>query len=275
MRRLERTAFGGATAFALGISAVCVAAGVALYFGIVAGLGLATPEMKLFEDYYIRPTIEYSGVYEEMQVDDPDQFTSALNDEQEDSNQDAEGGAAERSSSEGGQGTNPLTSLVEQITSFDVDSWTEQFSPINYEQLRIVLPVGAIVVAAALVAAVLLQRRRRELRLRRIASLPPSQQVLSLWGFLESRFGKLGMSRPGTLTPLEYALASRARFAPFARGTGGVDHLALTLMFQRAAYGSGASEEDREAVVRFYRAFFKNARSCVGGLRWLVWFWRL
>lgn len=276
VRRLERTAFGTATAFSVGIVGLCALVGAGLYFGVVALFGLQTPEIKLFEDYYFRPVVEYSGVYDQQQVDDPELSTSALNDELDESNQDAEGGEQEQSPDENDAvGSNPVSVIVQQLSSFDIANWAQEFATTNYETIRLTALVALVAAVAAIVAAVLFQRSRRERRLRRIAGEPPSRRVWELCGFLEKRFGRLGIRRPDTLTPLEFALASRQQLAPFARGTGGVDCLALTLIYQRACYGTGASEEDYAAVERFYRAFFANARAYVGGVRWLYWFWRM
>lgn len=276
VKRLKRTSFATATAFSVGIVGVCALAGAALYFGIVATLGLSTPEIKLFEDYYFRPIVEYSGVYEEQQVDDPDLATSALNDERDETSEDAEGGETEQAPDQSeAAGSNPISTFVQSLSAFSSDNWNEQFSAIGYETVRLGALIAVAVVLAALVVAVLLQRSRRERRLRRIASLPPSRKVWELCRFLSKRFSRLGVTRPDTLTPLEFALAERTRLAPFARGTGGVDYLALTLICQRACYGTGASDEDYAAVERFYRAFFKNARAFVGPRRWLITFWRM
>lgn len=43
-----------------------------------------------------------------------------------------------------------------------------------------------------------------------------------------------------------------------------------------ACYDKGrVTEEDWQAVERFYRAFFGNARSFAGKVRWLRDFWRI
>ncbi len=277
VKRLERTAFARATLFAVGTSLACVAVGALLYFAIIAPLGLTTPEIKPFQDYYTRPVIEYTGVYDEQQVDNPDITTNQTNDENKDSNQDADGGEQQKSPDNNDeQGSNPVASFVESLTSFDINDWNQQFAAINYEQLRLGAIIVVLIVAAIAVAAVLLQRARRERRLKKLASEPLEVRIWSIYDFLTGRFAKLGIKRPETLTLMEFAMARRAQMAPFARGTEGVDFLALTLIYQRACYDKGrVSEQDWLAVERFYRAFFKNARAYVGRRRWLRDFWRM
>lgn len=277
VKRLERTAFAQATLFSAGIAAACVAIGALAYFAIVAPLGLTTPEIKPFQDYYTRPVIEYAGVYDEQQVDNPDITTNQTNDNDNDSNQDADGGQqAQSPDNNDAEGSNPVAALVESLTSFDITDWQQQFTAISYEQLRFGAIVVLLAVAALIAAAVLLQRSRRERRLRKLAGEPLEVRIWSIYEFLTGRFAKLGIKRPETLTLMEFAMARRVQMAPFSRGTDGVDFLALTLIYQRACYDKGRlSEDDWQAICRFYRAFFGNARAFVGRRRWLRDFWRM
>ena len=277
VKRLERTAFARATLFAVATAVVCVALAALVYAAIIAPLGLSTPEIKPFQDYYSRPVIEYTGVYDEQQIDNPDITTNKTNDENKDSNQDADGGEQQQAPDNNDEeGSNPVTSLVESLTSFDINDWNQQFTAVSYEQLRFGALIVLLVVAALVVAAILLQRSRRERRLKKLAGEPLEARIWSVYDFLTGRFAKLGVKRPETLTLMEFAMSRRVQMAPFARGTGGVDFLALTLIYQRACYDKGrVTEEDWRAVERFYRAFFKNARAYVGRRRWLRDFWRI
>lgn len=277
VKRLERTAFARATAFAVATSAICVACAAAVFFAIVAPLGLATPEIKPFQDYYARPVIEYTGVYDEQQVDNPDITTNQINDENNDSNQDADGGEqAESPENNDNTGESPVAAFVESLTSFDINDWSQQFTTVSYEQLRLGAIVVLLLAVAAAAAAIVARRSRRERRLKKLAGESPEVRIWSIYEFLCGRFAKLGIVRPESLTLMEFAMARRAQMAPFARGTGGIDFLALTLIYQRACYDTGrVTEEDWAAVERFYWAFFKNARAYVGKRRWLRDFWRM
>ena len=277
VKRLERTAFARATLFALATALACVALAALAYVALIAPLGLTTPEIKPFQDYYTRPVIEYTGVYDEQQVDNPDITTNQTNDEDNDSNQDAEGGEQDRSpDNNDDQGSNPVASLVESLTSFGINDWNQQFTAVSYEQLRLGALIAALAVVALLVAAILIQRSRRERRLKKLADEALEARIWSIYDFLTGRFAKLGIKRPETLTLMEFAMSCRTQMAPFSRGTGGVDFLALTLIYQRACYDKGrVTEQDWLAIERFYRAFFKNARAFVGCRRWLREFWRI
>lgn len=277
VKRLEKTAFAQAAAFAAGIVGVCLLISVGLFYGVISPLGLTTPEIKPFEDYYTRPVIEYSGVYDESQVDNPDLATNQTNDEQNDSNQDAEGGRDNQSPEENQEtGGNPISNFIQQMMSFDSTDWDQQFMAISYEQLRLGALVFGLLLVAAIVAAVLLKRWWREQRLKKLEGESYSVRIWTLYEFLTNRFARLGIKRPETLTLMEFAMATRSTMAPFARGTGGVDFLELTLVYQRACYDEGRiTEDDWRSVERFYRAFFGNARTYVGKVRWLRDFWRM
>lgn len=277
VKRLERTAFARATLFAVATALACVTLAALAYVLLIAPLCLTTPEIKPFQDYYTRPVIEYTGVYDEQQVDNPDITTNQTNDEDNDSNQDAEGGEQDRSPDNNDeQGSSPVASLVESLTSFDINDWNQQFTAVSYEQLRLGALIVALVAVALVVAAILVQRSRRERRLRKLAGDTLEVRIWLIYDFLTGRFAKLGIKRSETLTLMEFAVSCRARMAPFSRGTDGVDFLVLTLIYQRACYDTGrVTEQDWLAVERFYRAFFKNARVFVGWRRWLLEFWRI
>jgi hypothetical protein len=75
---------------------------------------------------------------------------------------------------------------------------------------------------------------------------------------------------------MEFALATRAQMAPFCKNTGGVDFLALTLIWQRAAFDTGRlTEDDWQHMRTFYVNFLPNSKDYLGKYRWLLYFWRL
>lgn len=133
-----------------------------------------------------------------------------------------------------------------------------------------------VFILALIVGLVLLRISRRGARLRKMAGEPLDRQVIFLYGFLLSRFDRLKMGKPPASTPLEYAYDFRRKFVAFTRKTGKVDFVKVTLVYQRAAYGSEpVSQEDFDDVRRYYRAFFGNAHRYMGTLKWLWKFWRI
>ena len=150
------------------------------------------------------------------------------------------------------------------------------FDTINYNQIILNAALLLIPLVLLFVLAVWLFHRRRAQRLQKIAGETPAYKVWYLWAFLEERLRRLGIQKPETLTPMEYALASRNTMLPFNRGTGGVDYLQLTLIYQRAVYAdANVSEEDYKKFESFYNAFFNNAKRESGKIKWLWRFWRI
>ncbi|MGN0077422.1 MAG: hypothetical protein ACI36V_01400 [Coriobacteriales bacterium] len=269
--------FALAGLFACGLSSVCVLAGAALFVGIVSQLGLGTPSIRPFQDYYKRPVIEYTGVFSQQPAQDPSITTNQVSDEESDANRQGPGGIQSDAPDQiEDANASPIDQLVQAVSSFDMSSWLEGFSAVSYQQLLLDnLPWIALAILAVL-ALVLLWRRQRQARLARMAEKPAEWRVWFLYHWLLERFHRLGISKPDNSTPLEFAMATRAQLEPFARGTGGVDFLAVTLAYQRACFGSADEpDEDCRLVEAYYRAFFKNARDYVGGAKWLLKFWRM
>ena len=275
VKRVTKTAFGGAAGFACVIAVACFfIAGVA-YYAIVEPLGLSTYELKPIEQLYQKPTEEFTSLYEMQEVDNPDVLTSQTNDQTRDTQDDAEGGdEGETSEDQQDWSGNPITALIRNTLSFDPDDWNQTFQAIGYQ--TIMLWVLATVLALALIVLLIMawQRWRRNRRLVKLRGQSQAYGIWYLYTFLTQRLERLGFVKPDTFTPLEFAMASRGAMAPFTRNTGGVDYLQLTLIYQRACYAPETLTDGDEAdIVRYYRAFFDNARRFVGTRRWLWKFW--
>lgn len=271
----KTTSFAAAAATAAGIVAVCVAVAFGIYFALIAPLNLSTAQVKLFQDTYQRPVIEYTGVYSEQAVDNPDITTNHVNDNALETNQDAAGGTlADESSTE--NSNNPITGIAQQLQAFSADNWAEQFQTIGYEVIATTVLWVVLVIVLLIAVAVALRLRHRKRWMERIEQQPAAEQVDAVYNRLAKAFSRIGISRPPTLTPLEYALTSRYEYAPFDRNTGGLSFLQATLIYQRVVYGSGnVGEAEAAALRRYYQAFPANARAFVGKLRWMLLFWRV
>ena len=273
-KRAKKTSFAVVVAYAVGIVAVCAGAGVALFYGVVAPAELHTADVRPFQRYYAVPVVEYSGVYSTVEVEDPNATTDKTDDEMKDANQDAQGGQDPDDSDDPKADS---TSPVEQFLSqFDADSWSQSFDTIDYEKLKLGALLVALAVVIVVVAAIMARRSCRERRLAKMADKPAEWQVWWLYRFLCGRLSRLKVERPEALTPMEFALGSQRRLAQFAEGTGGVDFVRVTDIYQRTCFGGHKpTEEELSDVKAYYRAFFANARRYLGNLRWLWKFWRI
>ncbi len=266
--------FGAAAGFSVVAALVCLLAGAGLFAGVVAPLGLSTPDIKPFQDSYQRPVIEYSGIYSEQQIDNPLNRSNRTDDEDKDTHDEAEGGQSQDEDT-GISDNERKTPTSATSSSFDLSSWSEQFQTVAYDLANWTTLLVAIVLVCLAIGAVLARRSMRELRLKRIAEKDASWQVVWIYRFLVGRFARLGIRRPENLTPLEFSLACAPRLEPFADVQTKTDFFQATLAYTRAAYGPGAAADDLARMRGFYRSFYRSVPHELGRLRWLWKFWRI
>jgi hypothetical protein len=275
-RRVKRAAFAGAFGFAALISAIFVLVGLFVFYGVIANFNLSTPEIKPYEKLWARPEVEYTGMIKDTESPDEDKTTDDTNDNEKDSKNDAEGGDKSGADSSGDASGDLLGGLVKLLSAFDVRNWNQDYNPIGYHFPDWAKYVFPAVVAALIAAVILFWRYRRKLRLKRLEGKPYSYRVWYLYTFLIGRYGRLKMSKPAYLTPLEFAVGAHRVMLPFAEGTGGVDFVDVTDAYQNVCYGAQeATAEEYSRLERYYNVFFANARKHVGGFKWLWKFWRI
>lgn len=273
-KRAKKTMFGFVLLYAGLLSCACAAIAAAVFFGILQPLGLQTLDVRPFQEYYSVPEIEYSGVYDNQQVESDTKTTNQTNDEQKDSNQNAEGGQESDTSEE--PQADPSSPVQQFMSQFSDDSWNQEFNPINYETFNHTAIIVTLCILAFVAALILLRRSRRLARLKKIESKPAAYQVCWLYNFINSRLKRLKIERPKTLTPMEFALTSQRRLLEFSEGTGGVDYVRITDIYQRTCFGANnPTAAELKDIKAYYLAFFKNARHYSGNIKWLWRFWRI
>lgn len=259
-----------------GVVAMCSIGLSALVFVMLINpLNLSTPILKPFEYRIIPPVVEYTGTYDQYLVEDPDKFTSLLNERENATTSNAQGGSVPDQEKEE-KAQNPLITFLQSMMIFSDEDWMEDFDPHMFERMRFAFVIVVILVLLAIALVIFLRIRRRDVRLKRLEDRPLAERVTYLYGFLLSRLKRLGLGKPETSTPLEFAYDSRRNLVPFTRGTQQVDFVRVTIIYQRAAYGSmEITQEEYETVRRYYRAFFGNAHRYLGTPKWLIQFWRI
>lgn len=269
------TAYAQTFAFGVVISGVVVAISAVLFALVIAPLNLQTPVIKPFEVRIIPPIEDYTGTYDEYLVENPEEFTSLLNEREDETNQNTKGGSVP-DNEETQTDAAPIIQFLKSMTIFSEDDWTEVFDPTTINRIRLGLTVALLLLVAIIAAAIALRIHWREVRLKKLSDKPYSMRVISLYDFLLSRLDRLKLGKPATSTPLEFAFDSRRKLAVFTRNTNKVDLVEITLIYQRATYGKeDVSKEEYERVVRYYREFFKNAHRFVGTPKWMYLFWRI
>ncbi|MDR3308116.1 MAG: hypothetical protein LBS58_04380, partial [Coriobacteriales bacterium] len=69
-KRVRKVAFFGAFGFSALISAVFVAIGLVVFYVVIASLGLTTPEIKPFQEFWAQPEIALSGTTQDVERPD-------------------------------------------------------------------------------------------------------------------------------------------------------------------------------------------------------------
>lgn len=276
-QRVAQTHFLGSAVFAALTCAICVALGALVYFLVIAGLGLSTPQFKPFTDYYKRPVIEYSGAFQKKSVENPNLTTNETNSKTDDTKKNTKGGSkgteAPQQNQQKSSGSNTTT---QQTQGYDSNNANQGFSAISYQTVAFGVLGIILLLLLAFLIVVLLVRRRRKRRYDKLLDKPRELRVWSLYRFFAGRFERMGVRKPQSYTLMEFALGSRNELAQFSNGTEGVDFLKLTLAYQRACYAPETlTEDDDKMFERYYKMFFKNARKFVGNRHWIIDFWRI
>lgn len=275
--RVRGANFAKAFGFSLAIGALSACIGLAVFYGAIAGMGLMTPEVKLFEHHVSVPIDEEEGVYSDWQVQG-DQTTSQTTDEQLDTSDNTPTGYS-AADFVGQLAANPLGRSLMQAMGLDPDNLSEDYEAIAYQIIRFIVIVAIILALLAIAAIVLIWRARREFRLRRISRYDNNYQARYLYEFLLSRFARLGLGKPENLGPYEYAMGFEEAHRPFVCFVDekAVDFIAVTQVYVHAVYaGQEIKDEHVSCVTAYYRAFFKNARRITPWPKWIFWrFWRI
>ena len=201
-------------------------------------------------------------------------FTSHLIDEQDSTQDDAEGDLDEEQQDDSGGGFAFVSAVLDVLNP---DSWQDFFDAIRFNlplPLTVLLALLPFIIIAAIVYA---RRHWRVVRLKRLEDKPYADRIVVLYDYFMKRFKRLKVEKSPSLTPLEFALSTSRELAPFAGNASQTDFLDVTLLYQRVAYGAGnVDKDDYGKVVDYYNAFFKNARNRVGKLKWAFkYFWRI
>ncbi len=275
--RVKRTSFAGAFAFSALIGAVCVLVGAGVFYGVVQATSLSTPEVKLFESYVSRPPAEQAQDYDKMDIQG-DSTSNNTNDNTDETSDEAEGGTPDVQQGTATMQETFVGRLAMSVAGVNPDTNDPDS---NNDAMRLAMELMWILYIALAVAAVVaflaFWRYRRTLRLKRIAKFSNAYQVYYLYHFLIERFRRVRIAKPDRMTPAEFARDFAKPMYSYTRGTDGVDFIEVTSVYEDAVFGGRqVSDEALARVVRYYRAFYKNAFKATALPKWIFWrFWRL
>ena len=128
-----------------------------------------------------------------------------------------------------------------------------------------------------LIAGVILIRKYiRRRRYKKLASGSNEEAAESLYRFFLSRFERLKMPLPGSMTLAEYAANNAATFEKFGSSAATPAFGDLTRVYSASVFGGcSVSDEELGLFKKYYRVFYRNARRYVGRLRYLWTYFRV
>lgn len=272
--RVKSTSFGGAFGYSLiiGLACVLVSAGV---FGVIGQVAPGTVQFKPFEELVSQPTTDQKNSWDSERVEG-DEETNNTNDEKDETLDDSAEGN-DRSMDAAGPLGSAIQAAAQAMAGYDPNDSEQEYDNIAYLIIWYERFIIAALIVLALLAAVLIRYFMRSWRLKRIEKRSASYQVWYLYNFLLGRFKKLKLVKPAHLTPLEFAVGFSKPMLPFTRGSGDVDFVDVSRIYQDAVFGGIEPTEDQlNDVRRYYWSFYKNARDYVGIPKWIFWkYWRV
>lgn len=262
------------------VAAVLAALGIAAlaWALVVAPLNPGHVELKLFTEYRSYETVEVDNPVETEYVEDPDLTTVTLGDEV------VYGDIPKQI-----EGDDPaLAELGDFIQDAREQAGTQEdyrfesdedgvylyaLSTPSWRWLLLAL-VPAAVAAAAVLARLGLRRRARA----RIAAAGPREQVGLIYTQAcrrLARLRRLGLARPASATPREFARDAAERMDAFTQGVEGTSWARLSEAYELAHYGGvDPGAEELAACWRLYDGLPGCVRRRVGRARYcLRYFW--
>lgn len=113
-------AFGLGALVGLLVATVSMGCAALLFCLVIAPMNLSTPVLKPFEHHIVPPIVDYTGAYDQYLVEDPERFSSLLNEREDATSKNAEGGSVpDEEQTE--TSSNPIIRFLQSISIFSED----------------------------------------------------------------------------------------------------------------------------------------------------------
>lgn len=258
--------------FQSGFLVVLVAAllSCGVFFAVIRPLAPPTVELKFLERYLAFNIIEHTGISDNYQIEDDEQYTDEKDDTL-DNTEEIEEGETPISQDE----DTPDESEKQENDDARQPPGQVELSAVSYT----VTPVLWVILWCILILLVLLLPPAlriwlRKHRMKRIAAMEPAAQIQSLYYFYLKKFRHLGWKKRSNETPLEFAARGGDALERYLSGTCGLDD--LTNAFMEVRYGGGVPADSTcDACRAIYGVFLKNCKRQMGTVRYLSKFYVL
>lgn len=254
--------------FLVVLAAALLSCGV--FFAVIRPLAPPTVELKFLEQYLAFNIIDHTGISDNYQIENEEEYTDEEDDTLDNTEEIEEGDTPigqdedtpeETEKQDDGETRQPPGQTEQSAVSYTV-------TPV----LWVILWCALILLVLILPPALWLWLRKR--RIKTIAAMEPTAQIQELYHFYLKKFRHVGWKKRSGETPLEFAARSGDALKRYLSGTCGIDR--LTSAFMEARYGGSAPSETACSECRaIYGLFLKNCKKQMGTARYLLKFYVL
>lgn len=258
--------------FQSGFLVVLVAAllSCGVFFAVIRSLDPPTVELKFLERYLAFNIIEHTGISDNYQIENEEEYTN-----QEDNTLD--------NTDETEEGDTPISQdddTPEEIERQDDDEARQppgqtELSAVSYTLTPLIVVIlWGVVIILILILPPLLRIWLRKRRMKAFEAMEPKMQIQELYCFYLKKFRHIGWKKRSGETPLEFMDRGGGALERYLAGTCGLE--CLTDTFMEARYGGSAPTEATCAECReIYGLFLKNCKRQMGTVRYLLKFYVL
>lgn len=258
-----KTSFLSAFVVAVIWAVVVMAAGSAVYAGVIKSIDPPARELKLYDKEKVMTAVGWMGLSSTVTVMDPSLTSDEAEKDQQDQPDDNDG---------------DKDKAQEQTQNTGIDEWDElkndddaNIVTYDLEEEKLPVIIILIVVIAAVIALRILSRRWW---LAAVMKKPKEERIAKLYHFWLKKYRQIKLGKNKEETPYEYALREKEHLASFA--TERADMMKLTEVFVETNYGTReASEEEWQMYLEFQKKFYRMIFKYLGPFRYIVRFFVL
>lgn len=242
-----------------------------IYGGIVRPLDPPTRDLKLITKLKQMEILKRTGVYNVMELLDPNLLSGNTPNSAEDGQENEEQQDAQQENGSNQSEIPEIPQAEEQVPSKPQTQAAQSiWYDLNVVHIPWLLILAAVLVAGAFFARYYLKKRWE----RQVRALPPENQIINYYTFFITRLERAGYKRPANYTLYEYARDMEHPLEEFTCGEA--NFVLLTDIYVRIFYGRNpANEEEALLFAQYYGKFHKALRKEIGVLKYFIKIFRI
>lgn len=239
------------------------------FFAVIRPLNPPTVDLQFLERYLAFNIIEHTGISDNYQIEDEEEYTDQEDDTLDNTENIDEGETPISQDEDTPKENNDIeTDRSEPPGQTELSAVSYTLTPL----IVILLWIFVILLILGLPPIVRIWLRRR--RMKAFEAMEPAGQVQGLYRFYLKKFRHIGWKKRSGETPLEFVKRSGDGLERYLSDTCGLDR--LTDAFMETRYGGGVPSDSTCAECReIYGLFLKNCKKQMGIARYLLKFYVL